>query len=227
GVVIKTYMAWPSPAPTDASRAAVAIYDANRGLSNLAMDLARRFAKEGYVAVAPDLLSRTGRASSDMDPEETRAAFASISTERKALDMAAALDFTSGHPAVDDRKLAAIGFCASGEIVWRLATVYPKLRAAAPFYGSNPPLSDVPNIRAAVFAVYGDLDRFVNPGIPDIEAALNAAGTTYRSKIYPNSPHSFFDDYRPGDYNPDTAAEAWFDTLNWFAEHMDLPTPWM
>jgi carboxymethylenebutenolidase len=227
GTPLRAYMAWPSPVPLDGSRPAVAIYDGPAGLNDMALDLARRFAKEGYVAVAPDLVSRGGRATSEMTDQQSRSAFASIGAEQLARDMAAALEFASGHPAVDGSKLAAIGFCASGSIVWRLTTLYPRLRAAAPFYGSNPPLGDVPNIRAAVFGVYGELDSRLNEGIPAIESAMTAAGVTHLIKVYPNSMHAFFSDYSPRSYNPDTASEAWFDTLKWFSEQLDLPTAWM
>ena len=78
--------------------------------------------------------------------------------------------------------------------------------------------------RAAVFGVFGELDENVNRYIPSVEAALQAAGITYRFKIYPNSPHAFHNDRGPS-YRADTAREAWIDTLNWFAQYLGLPAP--
>jgi carboxymethylenebutenolidase len=106
-------------------------------------------------------------------------------------------------------------------VIWRLVVRSPDLRAAAPFYGGNPPLEEVPNIRAAVFAVYGDLDERIDVGIPDIEAAMMAAGVDYRIRIYPDSAHAFHND-TGASYNPETAAQAWLDTLAWFAEKLGL-----
>jgi carboxymethylenebutenolidase len=129
------------------------------------------------------------------------------------------------HSAVNPEKLAATGYCAGGTVTWRLATLSPDLRAAAPFYGTNPPDEAVPNIRAAVLGVYGELDERVNAGIPDIDAMLQAAGKTYELKVYPSSLHGFHDDSGNPAYNPATAPEAWRDTLSWFARYLELPAP--
>jgi carboxymethylenebutenolidase len=189
------------------------------------MDVARRFAKQGYVAIAPDLVSRGGTPAMSLSTDERRAAYAALNAAQSAEDARAALELLKGLPSVDSSKLAATGYCAGGGITWRLATIAPDLTAAAPFYGSNPPLDAVPNIRAAIFAVYGGLDERVDAGIPDVEAAMQAAGTTYEIKVYPQSLHAFHDDTSPNSYNPDTAREAWIDTLNWFAEYLGLPQP--
>jgi carboxymethylenebutenolidase len=109
-------------------------------------------------------------------------------------------------------------------VIWRLATIYPDLKAAVPCYGSNPPLDDAANIRAAVLGVYADLDARITPARFELEERLQSAGVTYRFKVYPNSQHAFFNNTGAA-YNPDTAAELWMDTLNWFAEYLDLPSP--
>jgi carboxymethylenebutenolidase len=156
--------------------------------------------------------------------EEASSALSRLDPEQNPRDLLAAVEFLKGQPGVDATKLAATGYCFGGGVTWRLATLSPELRAVAPFYGSNPPLADVPNIRAAVLAVYGDLDERINAGIPDIEAAMAAAGVTYRTIIYPNSAHAFHADHRPA-YNPETAPQAWIETLTWFAQYLELPPP--
>ena len=105
--------------------------------------------------------------------------------------------------------------------------IYPELAAAAPFYGSAPAAAAVPNIGAAVFGVYGELDTRLNASIPDLQAALDASGKTYSMKIYANSPHAFHNDTGQS-YNRAAAVEAYVDTLNWFGEHLGLaPGPGM
>src|SRR5205814_1767313 len=143
---------------------------------------------------------------------------------QNALDFVAAVDYLKAHPAVDETKLAATGYCFGGSVIWRLATLSPDLAAVAPFYGSNPPLEDVPRIRAAVFAVYGALDERVDEGIPAIQTAMDAAGTTYQVKVYPDSPHAFHDD-TSNSYVLEAAREAWIDTLDWFSQYLALPAP--
>jgi carboxymethylenebutenolidase len=149
-----------------------------------------------------------------------------LSDEQSAFDVSAALDNLRSHPAVDASKLGAIGFCMGGDVIWRLATIYPDLKAAAPFYGGNPPLDQVPNIWAAVLGVYGDLDTRVNAGIPALTEALQAAGVPHQINIYPNSQHAFHADHR-AQYNAETGAQAWTDTLDWFSTHLGLHEPSM
>jgi carboxymethylenebutenolidase len=156
------------------------------------------------------------------------AAYRTLDPTQNALDFAAALDLLRAQPTVDGTKLAATGYCFGGGVIWRLATLYPALTAAAPFYGENPPLDEVPNMRAAMFGVYGELDNRVNQGIPELTQALDAAGVRHSVKVYPNSQHAFHDDTDVANrYNAETAAEAWVDTLNWFATYLGLNSPAM
>ena len=77
------------------------------------------------------------------------------------------------------------GFCFGGGMTWLMATRVPELRAAVPFYGPNPPLDDVPNIEAAVLAIYAEDDAWINAGIPAIEAAMQEHGKTFEKVVYP------------------------------------------
>lgn len=213
GVAIKAYMAWPAGAEMARTLPGVAVCHENQGTNPHILDVTRRFAKQGYVAVAPDLLSRSGTATDEfLDPIDLMAAYRQLDPEQNPLDFVAALELLRSHPVVDESKLAATGYCFGGDVIWRLAAIYSELKAAAPFYGDNPPLDQVPNIRAAVLAVYGDLDQRTNRGIPTLTEALDAAGTRYQINVYPNSMHAFHADHRPS-YNPKTAPQAWTDTL--------------
>jgi carboxymethylenebutenolidase len=186
GVAIKAYLAWPADAGMAGSLPGVAVCHENQGTNPHILDVARRLAKQGYLAIAPDLLSRSGTATDEFaDPLDLMAAYRQLAPEQNPLDFVAALDLLRAHPAVDANKLAAIGFCFGGDVIWRLATAYPQLKAAAPFYGENPPLDQLPNVRAAMLGVYGELDQRVNRGIPALTEALDAAGTRYQINIYP------------------------------------------
>ena len=227
GANVKAYVTWPAGADVAMKMPGVAVCHENQGLNDHTKNVARRFAKAGYAAIAPDLVSRFGTPTDEFaDPSDLMAAYGLLSAEQNALDFAAALDYLRSQPMVYGDKLAATGYCFGGGVIWRLATVYPALTAAAPFYGRNPPLDQVPNIKAAMLGVYGELDNNINQGIPDLGEALIAAGTTYQMNVYPNSLHAFHADHRPS-YNPETAPQAWMDTLNWFATHLGLQPPMM
>lgn len=223
GAQIAAYLAWPTADAAPGSRPGVAVCHMNRGLDAHTQDVARRFAKQGYVAIAPDVVSRIGPPSPQLSLDQWTQAYRQVA-QNTPQDFASALEFLKQNPSVDPEKFAATGYCLGGGVVWSLSTIYPELRAAAPFYGGNPPLADVPNIKAAMLGVYGGLDTRLNEGIPAVQGAMDAAGTTYRIKIYPNSQHAFFADFL-GSYNRETAIEASGDTLNWFAEHLGLPAP--
>ena len=100
-----------------------------------------------------------------------------------------------------------------------VATALPDLDAAVPFYGPAPDLAAVPEINAAVLGVYAEMDERINGGIPDLQAALDAAGTNYEMNIYPGVGHAFHNDTGQR-YNEEQATQAWQDALAWFAEHV-------
>jgi len=224
GKALMAYMAWSAEAAMDSSQPGIAISPRNQGLHPHHMDVARRFAVQGYVAIAPDQITRNGPPAIELSEDARRAAYAALDSEQTARDMLAALDVLKAHPAVDSAKLAATGYCAGGSVIWRLATLAPDLTAAAPFYGTNPPIAEVPNIHAAMLGVYADRDERVNAGIPEIREAMDAAGTTYAINVYPESVHGFHDDSEDT-FNPATAHQAYIDTLNWFAQHLNLAPP--
>jgi carboxymethylenebutenolidase len=225
GVELRGYLARPAGAPQSNSLPGVTICHANRGLTAHVQDVARRFARQGYVAIAPDLPSRTGTPTDAFpDVESIMASYRQLTPEQNALDFASSLEFLRAHPAVDGSKLAGTGYCFGGGVIWRMSTVYPNLTAGAPFYGSPPPLADVPNIQAAMFAVHASTDLRLLGTIPEVATAMHDAGKRFKTTVYPNSDHGFHDD-TGNVYNAQAAAQAYVDTLNWFAEHLSLPAP--
>jgi carboxymethylenebutenolidase len=104
-------------------------------------------------------------------------------------------------------------------VTWQVAAHMPELKAAVPFYGPQPPVEAVPNIRAAVLAIYGGLDQRIDQGIPAIEAAMRQNNKVFEKVIYPNADHAFNNDTGPR-YNADAAKDAWQRTLAWFGKYL-------
>ena len=212
GAQIAAYQSRPA---SGGNGAAVVVIHENRGLVPYVRDVADGLASNGYVAVAPDLLSRDGGTASI---EDVPAALGGIPRERHVADVQAVIAHLKAQPDVE--RIGIIGFCFGGGIVWRVATESADVAAAAPFYGANPPLENVPNITAAVYAVYAENDERINAGIPDITQALQDAGTNCEMKVYPNAAHAFHNHTNADRYAPEAAEAAWADALAWFAKHL-------
>jgi len=198
---------------------AVLIIHENRGLTDHFKDVARRLAKQGYVGFALDLLSPEGGTGKFSDPAQAMTAQAAIPAERHVETMNAAVGHLQGLPYVRRDRVGTMGFCFGGGMVWRLATANADLRAAVPFYGPNPPLGDVPKIKAAVLAIYGELDTRIGAGIPAIREAMQTAHIVHDIVIYPGAQHAFFNDTAPS-YNEAAAKAAWARTLAWFEQYL-------
>jgi carboxymethylenebutenolidase len=195
-------------------RGGVLVIHENRGLTEHIRTVAGRLAASGYSALALDLLSEEGGTGAFPGEAEVAAALARIPPERFVADMKASL--TELRRRVRGKKLAAIGFCFGGAMVWRLlASNEPRLAAAAPFYGPFPEGGSLAGSRAAVLGVYGGLDARVNATRPAAKAALEAAGLKYELLTFTEADHAFFND-TGARFNPHAAAEAWRRTLNWF-----------
>ena len=201
-------------APAERSRGGVLVIHENRGLNEHIATVAGRFAASGYSALAIDLLSEEGGTGSFPGEAEVAAALAQIPPERFVADMKAGL--TELDRRVRRRRLAAIGFCFGGGMVWRLlASREPRLAAAAPFYGPFPEGGDLKGSRAAVLGVYGGLDTRVNASQPAAKAALEAARLTHELLTFSEADHAFFND-TSARFNAHAATEAWRRSLNWF-----------
>ncbi len=191
----------------------------NRGLTEHHIDVTRRLAKEGYVALAVDLLSREGGTGKVSDPSQIPGMLVNSPKEQLVQDFRSGLAHLQSQPFVSKDRIGMMGFCFGGGVTWRCATQMPELRAAVPFYGPNPPLEDVPNIQAAVLAIYGQLDARIDSGIPAIEAAMKQNHKTFEFIVYPKADHAFFND-TSARYNPEAAADAWNKTLAWFDKYV-------
>jgi carboxymethylenebutenolidase len=195
-------------------RGGVLVIHENRGLTEHIRTVAGRLAASGYSALALDLLSEEGGTGAFPGEAEVAAALAQIPPERFVEDMKAGV--TELKRRLRGKRLAAIGFCFGGAMVWRLlASGEPRLAAAAPFYGPFPDGGTLGGSRAAVLGVYGGLDARVNATLPAAKAALEAARLRHELLTFTEADHAFFND-TGARFNPHAATEAWRRTLNWF-----------
>jgi carboxymethylenebutenolidase len=218
GATLLGYLSRPAG---EGSFAVVLVCHENRGLTDHIRDVTRRLAKAGYVALAVDLLSRQGGTDS-VGSGNVPGALSGLSSEQIVSDFVSGWRYLQTLPGTDAARVGMTGFCYGGGVTWLVATRMPELRAAVPYYGPHPPASDVPNINAAVLAIYGELDTRINQGIPTIEAAMQANGKTYEKVIYPNADHAFHND-TGSRYNPEAARDAWARTLAWFGQYLAAP----
>lgn len=184
----------------------------NRGLNPYIEDVARRLAKAGFVAFAPDALySLGGYPGNDDDGREMQKSLDRAKIEQ---DFIAAAQFLKQHER-SDGKLGAVGFCFGGYISNMLAASIPEVvDAAVPFYGA-PAQSGLENIKGPLLLQFAEMDERVNASWPDYEAALKAGKVDYQAFVYPGTNHGFHND-STARYNPEAAELAWSRTLGFF-----------
>jgi carboxymethylenebutenolidase len=163
-------------------------------------------------------------------PPERRPVLAALGTVSNpavqagfADDLRAVTRYLADRPEVDRDRIGCVGFCFGGAMAARLATVDPDLRAAVVFYGQNPPLADVPRIRASVLGLYGGDDPGITSTVPELDAAMRAAGKRFAYHVYPGAKHAFFNDTRPSNYHAASAEDAWPRVLAFFRETLGAP----
>ncbi|WP_284752711.1 dienelactone hydrolase family protein [Arthrobacter sp. efr-133-R2A-120] len=215
GTGISAYLARPEGA--DAGPAVLVCHE-NRGLTPHIQDVARRFAKAGYVALAPDLLSREG-GTPGVDADAVPGALTRAGAERHVSDFSAGFDYLRSLDFVDGERIAMNGYCFGGGITWQAATEIPRLKATAAFYGPAPELEKVPFIKPAVFGVYAELDQRITGAMPALRDALAATDVRHKLTVYPGVDHAFHNDTSER-YNEAQATAAWQDTLAWFGEYV-------
>ncbi|MFE4195198.1 dienelactone hydrolase family protein [Paenarthrobacter sp. NPDC056912] len=186
----------------------------NRGLTPHIQDVARRFAKEGYAALALDLLSREG-GTATMDPDAVPGALTQAGAQRHVGDFKAAFDYLNSQDFVENGRIAMIGFCFGGGITWQASTEITGLKATSAFYGPAPDLAKVPTIKPAVFGVYAENDARITGAMPQLRDALDATDVKHQIKVYPGVDHAFHNDTGER-YVEAQATAAWNDTLAWF-----------
>jgi carboxymethylenebutenolidase len=201
------------------ARGGVLVIHENKGLNDYIRSVAGRFAGIGYSALAIDLLSAQGGTGTFADPAEATAALGKLPPEEAVADLKSGIDELQRR--VPDRKVAAVGFCMGGGMVWRLlASGEPRLAAAVPFYGPTPDNPDFAGSKdVAVLGIYAAQDQRVNATEPVARAALEKAGLVFELVTEPDANHAFFND--TGDrYNATAAEDAWRRVQDWFTKYV-------
>ncbi len=207
-----------SPAATDKPFPAVLVIHENRGLNPYIKDVARRLAKAGFLAFAPDGLHPLGGYPGNDD--EGRTMQRSMDRDKLVNDLFAAAHFLDAH-ANGNGRLGVVGFCFGGSMANRMAAELPNIiDAAVPFYGSPPDLTRVVDIRCPVMVQMGEDDKRINERWPAYEAELKKHGIRYQAHIYPGAKHGFHNDSTPR-YKADAAELAWTRTIEFFTTHLN------
>ena len=200
------------------ARRGVLVIHENKGLNDWVRSVAGRFAGAGYSALAIDLLSEEGGTGHFTDPAAATAALAIVPHDRFIADLNSGVEELQNR--VPGRKIAVVGFCFGGGLVWQLlASGAPHLSAAVPFYGPLPDNPDFSGTKAAVLAIYAALDTRVTGSAAAAKAALDRAGLIHDIVVEPNADHAFYNDTGPR-YNAAAADDAWRQVLEWFGRYL-------
>jgi len=194
----------------------VLIVHENRGLNPHIRDVARRAAKAGYTAFAPDALYPLGGYPGNDD--DGRALQAQRDPAAMLADFMAGAEFLRDHPTTNG-KVGVTGFCFGGAITNLMAVKQPWLSCAVPFYGGWPSAEEAAQLEVPLQIHLAGLDDRVNAGWPAYQAALDAAGKVYEVYIYEGVNHGFHNDTTPR-YDEAAAKLAWSRTLDFFGKHL-------
>jgi carboxymethylenebutenolidase len=228
GTPIPVYEAYPEKA---GDHPVIVVISEVWGVHEWIKDVTRRFAKEGYYAVAPELFSREGGLAHVTDMQKVLGVVFGAPLKRVIGDLRAGAEYARKQPAAKGDRVGVTGFCWGGQMTLTFPAFYKDTKAAVAWYG--PParaqkddpkpvtaLDVAAEVPCPVLMLYGAADQGIP--VPDVEkeaAALKAAGRTVEVHIYPNGPHGFFADYRPS-YREDMAKDAWGKCLAFFKTHL-------
>ena len=179
------------------------------GLVPQIRDVCDRFARAGFVALAPDLY----RGESTTDPDKAGRLMMELEIERAGRDLEAAVEALRREPATTGHKIGCIGFCMGGQLALFAACRQPEIGAVVDCYGVHPNVSlDLGSCQAKVLGVFAENDDFISAAdVQILEEALSKAGVDAKLLTYIGVQHAFLNDARPDVYDADTAAEAWRD----------------
>ena len=224
---IKAFAAWRRR--DDRLPAIILVHDV-RGLTDHYRDVARRFANEGFFALAIDLYSREG-APQLPDMESVFRWMNQLDDRRMLADIDATARFLSSRPEVRPRSIGITGFCMGGQYALMSACTIPNLAACVSFYGMlrtekseckpESPLDLAAQLTCPYLGLFGEDDGLIpRADIKQLEGTLRRAGKTFQIKTYAGAGHAFFNDARPDAYRPDAAKDAWTRTLAFFHAHL-------
>lgn len=208
GATLTGYLAQPDD---ETPRPAVIVIQEWWGLNEHIMDVTRRCAAAGYVALAPDLYK--GQVATE--PDEARKLVMELDMNAAVAEIGSAIAFLLGLPTVAGEKAGVVGFCMGGRLVLMTALANERVGAGVAFYGQALTPEEAAAVKAPILGLYGADDQGIPvASIKAMQEALTAAGIDNEFQIYEGAPHAFFNDTRSS-YRPEAAADAWQRTLAW------------
>lgn len=190
------------------------------GLDDHIRDIARRFAQEGYFAVAPDLYSRQGHKVAK-DPNAAGELMSKLDKADGIADLLSTVEWIKTRKEANAARIGVIGFCMGGSYAMLLPCVSKDIKAAAPFYGEVPPDEQLGNLNCPVFYAYGENDGWITrQDVDRLAAALKKFNKRGEVKIYKGCSHGFFNDTRKDVYAAAEARDAWQKALGLFKENL-------
>jgi len=226
---IKAYAAWLRR--DDRGPAIVVIPDV-RGLTEHYCDIARRFANEGFFALAVDLYSREG-APNLPDIESALRWMRQLDDNRILKDLDGAVRFLGSRPEVRNRSIGITGFCMGGQYALMAACTVANIAACVSFYGMlryvektthrpESPLDIASRLSCPYLGLFGEDDAMIpRADVKELESVLRRSGKNFQTKVYPGAGHAFFNDTRPEMYRAEAAKDAWTRALTFFRTHLD------
>lgn len=199
------------------------------GVHEHIQDVVRRFAKLGYLAIAPELFIRQGDVSKLSNIDEIRAIVAKVPDSQVLSDLDATVDWAVKSAKGNADKLAITGFCWGGRITWLYAAHNPNIKAGVAWYGRlvgnatelqpKHPIDIAFELKVPMLGLYGGQDT----GIPvdtveRIREKLKSSSSKSEIIVYPDAPHAFFADYRPS-YREKEAQDGWQRLQKWFKQY--------
>ncbi len=204
------------------------------GVHEWIQDVCRRFAKLGFMAIAPQLYARQGDVSKAKDFQEIiRGVVSRVPDSQVMTDLDAAVEYAQSSGFGNSKKLSVTGFCWGGRIVWLYAAHNPKVKAGAAWYGRlvaapnapanslqpKMPIDFAKELTVPVLGLYGGLDTGIPlDGVQRMQDELKKGKSKSEIIVYPNAEHGFHADYR-GSYNKQSSEEAWKQLLAWFKKN--------
>lgn len=213
GETLMGYLARPQG---DQPKPAIVIIQEWWGLNDHIKDVARRFAGEGFVALAPDLYHGVVTT----EPDEARKLVMKLDMAEAVKEIQRGIAFLHEQKYVAGPKVGIVGFCMGGGLALRTDLVEDSLGAAVAFYGQPLSPEEAAKVKAPILGLYGAKDQGIPAdAIKTMETGLKNAGIESEFHIYDGAGHAFFNDTQPS-YNADAAKDAWPRALDWFRKHL-------
>lgn len=181
-------------------------------------DVTDRFAREGFVALAPDLYH--GEVAKG--PDQAGKMMMALNIDETEKDLRGAIQFLKQQPGVEGSTVGTVGFCMGGALSLFAASKNPDVGACVVFYGGHPKVHpDLPSLNAPVLGIWAGKDGFVTPEVvKHLDQQLTALGKPHEFHSYPAADHAFFNDTRKEVYDAGASADAWTKTIDFFRRHL-------